>query len=322
MASDETRGPIALIGLDWGTSRLRAYLFDAAGTVIAAKAHPWGVLAMPDSDFGAAYAAITGPWEKVAPGVAVIAAGMIGSTEGWVRAPYVPCPAGPRELGAALVETKVGNGRLFVIPGVDQHAPQSDVMRGEETQIAGALALRPELAAGATLILPGTHAKWAAVHDGRIVSFTTYMTGELFALLRDHSILGRPARKAAAQGETNRVVAWEAFDRGVATARDSGTRGIAPVLFGTRSLVLHEELRARDSLDYLSGLLIGDELRSALSGIPQQPALIGEEALCERYARALQSFGASVTIVPDSSAAGLWSVACAAGLAAPAATHV
>jgi len=312
-----------LIGLDWGTSSLRAYLFDASGTVLAVKARPWGVMSRPDGEFAAAYHETVDEWRAIDSQLPAIAAGMIGSTEGWIPAPYCPCPAGARELATALVSLATSDdGVVHVIPGVELRGSAPNVMRGEETQVAGALALRPELAHEATLVLPGTHAKWVEVRDGRITRFTTYMTGELYAVLSEYSILGRPARKAAAHLQTERRVAWNAFDRGVTAAYENASGGIAPLLFLARTLVLQEALRAEDSLDFLSGLLIGDELRSALDAVANF-ALIGDAALCERYRRALSAFGVPDALILDATApAGLWYIACQAGLVAAPISHV
>jgi 2-dehydro-3-deoxygalactonokinase len=311
----------ALIGLDWGTSRLRAYLFDDQGSVLAVKERPWGVLAMPEGGFARAFHAAVSDWRTAKPDLPAIAGGMIGSTEGWVAVPYCACPAGPVELAAGLVSAATGDGVVHVIPGVEQRGAAPDVMRGEETQIAGALALFPERAANWTLVLPGTHAKWVAVRDGRIARFTTYLTGELFALLSEHSILGRPARNTTRE-PANRAAenAGDAFERGVGVAREAAG-GIAPLLFRTRSMVLTKALRPEESLEFLSGLLIGDEVHSALPPAAANLALIGDPALCERYRRALAAFGIDAQIVEAATPAGLWTIACRAGLVAASAAH-
>jgi 2-dehydro-3-deoxygalactonokinase len=311
-------GRAALIGLDWGTSRLRAYLFDPHGTVLEWKDRPWGVMATAGG-FAAAYHEIVADWHKRQHGLPAIAAGMIGSTEGWIAAPYCACPAGPSELAAAVITAASGDGPVHVVPGVEQRGVAPDVMRGEETQIAGALALRGDLAASCTLVLPGTHAKWAQVRDGRIIAFTTYLTGELFSLLSEGSILGRPARSATTDAAPG--VAWDAFDWGVRTARDAAAGGIAPLLFRTRSLVLARALQPEVSLDFLSGLLIGDEVRAASRPLGSRVALIGDPALCERYARALRAFGTDAPVVGGAAAAGLWRIAAGAGLIAPCPAH-
>jgi 2-dehydro-3-deoxygalactonokinase len=304
-------GRATLIGLDWGTSRLRAYLFNAQGAVRAIKDRPWGVLATPGGGFARAYHEIAAEWRASHGDMAAIASGMIGSTEGWIGAPYCACPAGSVELAAAIVTANTDDGALHVMPGVEQRGAAPDVIRGEETQVAGALALSPALGASSTFVLPGTHAKWVAVRAGRIVGFTTYLTGELFALLSEHSILGRPARNAALP--VVRGVAWDAFERGVRAARESGARGVAPLLFRTRTLVLQDALRAEESLDFLSGLLIGDEVRSALIAPTSTLALIGEPALCARYRRALEAFDVAAPVVDGAAAAGLWEIARQAG---------
>jgi 2-dehydro-3-deoxygalactonokinase len=261
-------------------------------------------------DFAGALAEITAGWPKLP----AIAAGMIGRAQGWVEAPYLSCPASPDDLGGGLVPAP--GGRLGIVPGVRRPGSPPDVMRGEETQIAGALALRPELAARAHLVLPGTHSKWARVAEGRIETFATFMTGELFAVLRDHSILGRAAEpypNVDGDGDS-------AFLRGVDAAREAGS--IAPLLFSVRALALTGELAPSEVLDYLSGLLIGDELRSALIEPDPAPLLIGDPGLCGRYVRAFARFGiAGAETIPDAAVAGLWRIATAAGLVKPAATE-
>ena len=303
MAASEASAP-ALVALDWGTSSLRAWLLDGRGRVLDSARAPRGIMHVENGDFAGALDAVTAPW----PSLPAIAAGMIGSAQGWVEAPYLPCPAGPGDLAGALA--RVPGRQIWIVPGVLCAGEHPDVMRGEETQIAGALALRPELAAGARLVLPGTHSKWARIAAGGIESFTTYLTGELFAVLKNHSILGRLTDPAPGHGGD------AAFLRGVDAAR--GADGIAPLLFSARALVLTGGIAAADALDYLSGLLIGDELRSALTEPGEAPLLIGEPALCARYARALASFGLdAVEAIPDAAVAGLWRVATAAGIVEP-----
>lgn len=298
----------ALVALDWGTTSLRAWLLDGRGQVLAGNRAPLGIMQIEGGDFAGALAEVTAGW----PALPAIAAGMIGSAQGWAEAPYLACPASPDDLAGGLVPAP--GARLLIVPGIRRPGDLPDVMRGEETQIAGALALRPELAARARLVLPGTHSKWARVADGRIGSFATFMTGELFAVLRDHSILGRTAAPGG-DGDA-------AFLRGVDAARDAG--GIAPLLFSARALALTGGITASEVLDYLSGLLIGDEIRSALAepGPGPAPLLIGEPGLCARYARALARFGiAGAETIPDAAVAGLWRIAIAAGLVKAATTE-
>ena len=172
MAAAEPSEP-ALVALDWGTTSLRAWLLDGRGRVLDSARAPRGVMQVAGGDFAGALGDVTAAW----PSLPAIAAGMVGSAQGWVEAPYLPCPASPGDLAGALVQAP---GReLWIVPGVLRPGDHPDVMRGEETQIAGALALRPDLAADARLVLPGTHSKWARVSAGRVASFTTYMTGEV-----------------------------------------------------------------------------------------------------------------------------------------------
>ena len=303
----------ALVALDWGTSSLRAYLLDGSGRAIESAREPRGIMQVEAGGFAAVFDEIAGAWLQRHPGLPVIAAGMVGSVQGWVEAPYLPCPASPGDLAGALVQAP--GRQLWIVPGVRQPGDRPDVMRGEETQIAGALALRPELSADARIVLPGTHSKWARVSAGRIASFTTYMTGELFAVLRDHSILGRAAGSDAGRDGDS------AFLRGVDAAR--GADGIAPLLFSARALVLTGGIAPEDALDYLSGLLIGDELRSALTEPGAAPRLIGEPALAARYAGALARFGFDgAEAIPDTAAAGLWRIAVAAGIVKTTKTEV
>jgi 2-dehydro-3-deoxygalactonokinase len=270
---------------------------------------------------------LVGAWRQQWPDLPVLAAGMVGSRQGWREVPYVDCPADVGRIARGLLAFDSEAGRIYLVPGVIERGPLPNVLRGEETQVVGALARAPALAADSLVVLPGTHAKWVQVRDGRIIGFETFMTGELFAVLREHSLLGRPAREAAAAA-IDAAAREAAFARGLAVARDSGPAGIAGRLFTTRSLYLTGELPPAATLDYLSGLLVGEEIRSASAGHrtasqevgpggrPLPPiVLIGEPLLCERYREAFAAFGVTeVDVVGDSAAAGLWQVAREAGL--------
>ncbi|MEO8563904.1 MAG: 2-dehydro-3-deoxygalactonokinase [bacterium] len=294
-----------LIALDWGTSALRAYLFGDDGAVLESRAESWGIMHLPDGGFAAAFDDVTSDWRDRSPGVPVLASGMIGSAQGWSEAPYCPSPAGADELARALVSA--GNGRLLIVPGVVQQGDSPNVMRGEETQIIGALATRPDLADDALFVLPGTHSKWVHVRGARIDQFTTFLTGELFAVLSTGSILGRLARDAGRPPSPE--VAADAFTRGVLAAR-AAPLGLAPLLFSARSMVLTGRLAAEGSLEYLSGLLIGDEVRCGLAGGALPRVLVGEPALCARYLAAFSLFGIdSLPAIADAAPAGLWEIA-------------
>jgi len=299
-----------LIGLDWGTSRLRAMLFDSDGAVHETRSRPWGIRHLPQGGFDAALASICDGW----PRVPVLAAGMVGSRQGWREVPYVDTPADVDALVAGIVSVRSADGReVGIIPGVRDGAAV-DMMRGEETQAIGALALRPELHGHARLLLPGTHSKWIEVRDGRIVRLATMMTGELYAVLREHSILGAGIAEAGTSPDGT-----DAFDAGVREARNSGTAGILTRLFSARALVLEGRLALAAVPDYLSGLLIGEEWRAALAlgwiNAQTPPLLIGDELLCARYQRAASVFHlAQPDTVADASAQGLWRIAHVAAL--------
>jgi len=308
----------SLIGLDWGTSSLRASLYAADGTVLDRRVRPWGIQHLPEGGYAAALAGIAGDWRERWPATPVIAAGMVGSRQGWHEVPYVACPADPAAIAAGVVPFDSGHGVLHFAPGIIQPGTTPDVMRGEEAQIIGALEVEPGLCRDSLLVLPGTHCKWAHVRGGRVERFTTYLTGELFAMLRDHSIIGRPARDLPAAQPSG----GPAFVRGLRAARESGAAGIAGRLFTTRSLYLTGALPVEETLDYLSGLLVGEEIRSVLAehggGACPPCVLLGDPALCDRYRLALATFGVEdVRTLDDTGPAGLWRIATAAGLVFP-----
>lgn len=306
----------ALVGLDWGTSSLRACLFAADGSVIDRRTRPWGIQHLPAGGCAEAFRGVAGDWRERWPQVPVLAAGMVGSRQGWREVPYVDCPAGLDEIAAGIVAFESECGTLHLVPGVARRGGLPDMMRGEETQLVGAIAADPDRCGRAVCILPGTHSKWAWIRAARVERLTTFLTGELFAVLRDHSLLGRPAREAGA-AVTDSPGAAEAFLHGVRAARDGGSAGVAGRLFSARSLHLTGDLAAADTLDYLSGLLIGEEIRGGLSDPESRGPclLLGDPGLCGRYRIALGEFGRDdVRSLDDTGPAGLWQIATAAGL--------
>lgn len=293
----------ALIGIDWGTSNLRAMRFDAGGTVVEARARPWGIRRLPDGGFQAAFDDLVAGW----PDEPICACGMVGSRQGWREVAYADCPAGIDALAAAATTLEVGNGRhIAIVPGVRDGAGP-DVMRGEETQVVGALATHPAWRGRVQLILPGTHSKWVDVADGKIMRFHTLMTGELYAVLARHSIL------AASMPATEVAEDDDAFDAGVRAARASGNAGALACLFSVRALQLESRLAPAAAPGYLSGLLIGEEWRAMLAAkwrAADTPlALVGDAAQCRRYRRAAAAFDiGALPIVENASAAGLWCI--------------
>lgn len=277
-----------MIAVDWGTSSLRAYRLDAAGAVLAQRHVSIGLLECTGR-FAAVLAEQVRDWDDEC----IVMAGMIGSRNGWREVPYAACPAGPDALAAGMVEFSeplLPGRRLFIVPGLaDRPAGGTpDVMRGEETQLLG-LYDALDGAGPHTVCLPGTHSKWATVERGRIVRFRTAMTGELYAVLKRHSLLGALMAPDAADDEAG-------FLRGIDASGMPG--GLPNHLFSVRSLGLFGELTPEASPSYLSGLLIGHELRGlAPFDCDIEPKrltvvhLIGSAALTGHYVRALRHLG-------------------------------
>jgi 2-dehydro-3-deoxygalactonokinase len=273
-----------LIAIDWGTSCLRGALLAGDGSVLEEVSAPEGILSVPAGGFAAVFAQHFGRWQQATGALALIA-GMAGSRQGWQEAPYCACPAGFSEIASHL--HWVEPGRVALVPGLsceDDGVP--DVMRGEETQVVGALDLLG--LADARMVLPGTHSKWVRVDQRRITGFRTFMTGELYALLRQHSILARTL--PAGDGEPDD----DAFLRGLAHARASAS--LLHAAFSVRTLALFERMPPAAMPSYLSGLVIGDELRAqGLERGAGAVVVIGAPALVARYRMALESLGIEVT---------------------------
>ena len=308
-----------MIALDWGTSSLRTYRFNAKGQVAEHRSHPWGVMHLPaveddkspDAPFRRMLESACGDWIVNAPSAPLIAAGMVGSKQGWREAPYLTVPLAPDRIGRKLLQVDTGLGRvLHIVPGLLQVSTLPNVMRGEETQVIGALAQwkEEELLIG----LPGTHSKWVRVSHGRIVHFYTFMTGEVYGALSAHTILGRTMQKPDAPDDA-------AFLRGVHVAQSTdGQAGVLSNIFSSRTLGLTGELAPTAQPDYLSGLLIGHELaalKAMTTTAPQRIGLIGDAALCRRYQLALAHLGmGDVAIANQATETGLWALARHAGL--------
>ncbi|EAQ05413.1 2-dehydro-3-deoxygalactonokinase [Yoonia vestfoldensis] len=274
----------AWIGVDWGTSHVRAWAISASGTLLAQASSDRGMGRLDRAGFEPALLALVGPW--LHGPTPVIACGMVGSRQGWVEAPYAATPCAP--LGGPLAPACSDDPRLavHVIPGIKQLHP-ADVMRGEETQIAGYLAQNKGW--DGVICLPGTHTKWVHVSAGEIVSFQTFMTGELFATLTTQTVL---RHSIATDG-------WDdaAFDTGLADAYGRPEK-LAGRLFSLRAEGLLHDLPGATARARLSGLLIGAELAAAKPyWLGQQIAVIGAGALARLYVTALAQHGAPATQV-------------------------
>lgn len=298
-----------LIGIDWGTSSFRAVLMDAAGAALDQVAGPQGILAVPDGDFEGHLCRSIGHWLADHPDLPMITSGMITSRNGWVETPYLPMPLTEVALAAALVPHRLASGRVIhFVTGTAMNPAGGlpDVMRGEETEIIGHLAKSG--GASDLFVLPGTHSKWADVQGGALIGFQTCMTGEVFALLCQHSILGR----LMTTGQPDP----DAFLRGVRTSGESQA-GLLGRLFSARTLVLFERLGGDSVADYLSGLLVGEEFRAALVQHPPGALLtiIGRGDLAARYHAAAEAFGYTARVAePGLACHGQLAIARAAGL--------
>lgn len=273
------------IAVDWGTSNLRAWLMASDGVQDHA-ASPDGMGTLAPDQFEGALLRLIDPWLTDRP-IPVIACGMVGARQGWREAPYraVPClPTG----GLMAVATQDARISVHIVPGLSQAKP-ADVMRGEETQIAGVIALNPHF--DGVICLPGTHSKWAHISAGEVVSFQTFMTGEMFALLSKQSVL----RHGMVDGKMDLA----AFDDGVAEGIARPEKIMAR-LFSLRAEGLLNGLGVDSSYSRLSGLLIGAELAAAKPyWLGQAVRLVGAPNLSANYARALQSQAVSAQILDD-----------------------
>lgn len=287
-----------VLAIDWGTSSLRGALLDAQGQVAEERSFARGILTVPAGQFRAAFDDCFGDWMKD-PDTVCLMSGMVGSKQGWLEAAYCGCPAGFADVAARLAWLEPD--RIAIVPGLCcENDGVPDVMRGEETQIFGALQLLGSQEA--LIVLPGTHSKWVRVKDGRIQSFATFMTGEFFALLRQHSILSRTLPEREGDFDA------EAFNQGVRLAL--GGSSLLHSAFSTRTLALFDRLPATAMHSYLSGLVIGEELRAQTWQSDAEVIIIGSETLTQRYQMALaQCHVAAKRIGSQATWAGLWAIA-------------
>ncbi|MFI2362265.1 2-dehydro-3-deoxygalactonokinase [Promicromonospora sp. NPDC019610] len=326
MADDAPRRDAALVALDWGTTTFRAWLLDATGAVVDGVRTADGALSLSDradsararaAAFEATFSRLCRPWLDEHPGIPVLCSGMAGSNLGWADAGYLDVPAELGGLAYRLTVVPAGDSVVHLVPGLRVTGPHPDVMRGEEVQLVGALAATSaDHDAGAdrrqTVVLPGTHSKWVRLDGGCVAGFTTAMTGELYGLLLRDSILGR-----LAEGDAGAAVS-DAFTWGLeAEAEHGDERGLPALLFTARTLVLAGRLAGQDVADYLSGLLIGAEVRHALRAEPADVVVLcGAPSATQRYRLALERSGVTVRAVGEGATTrGLWRVALDAGLA-------
>jgi 2-dehydro-3-deoxygalactonokinase len=269
----------AFIGLDWGTTSFRAYHVGADGKVIRDVSDANGILSVKDGKFEETLETHISSWD---PAIPVLAAGMITSRQGWIELPYADCPASANDVARAIHPHKTRSGRtIHFVTGLHLAGGSlgHDVMRSEETQVFGSLGQ-----GAAHFITPGTHSKWIDVEGESILRFSTYITGETFALMRNHSILGRLM--------TSDIPDESAFARGVNTAM-ADPAGLLHSLFSVRSLGLFNEISGDALSSYLSGIVIGTEVAHALQTRKKDAGymILASPKIGSRYAKALEVAG-------------------------------
>jgi len=281
---------LRFIVADWGTTRFRGYLVENE-TIIDEVSSEEGVSALQSGEHRGVFMRQCGGWLEAEPDAPVLLVGMGGSREGWTMAPYASCPAGPAEVAAAMIPVDLDNGRkAHIVPGLTcEPAPGAyDVMRGEETLVLGSGV------EDGIVCSPGTHPNWIQMRGGRVQRFATYMTGEMYALLREHSMIGRPATEP----EDPR-----GFDLGLDAAARNGDAdnqrvGLLHLLFGARAAVVSGHMATGLLAPYLSGLLTGDEINGALSqfGKPSSVTILADAPRADLYIHALARHGIATQV--------------------------
>lgn len=286
-----TDSPTHIAG-DWGTTHLRLHL--CRGAAVLAKVDGAGIGSLTTGAEATLFGALE-PWARQHGALPVWLAGMVGSRNGWREVPYASCPVGAPELREALLRFDARGHSIAIAAGVSCTNPHGapDVMRGEETQILGAIATHPSLGRGRSIVaLPGTHTKWALVDNGKLLSFQTSLSGELYALLRDRSTL----LKASAD-EPNEAAERRGFEAGLQRSRELRTVPLSHLLFEVRARQLIHGMTHAEASTYLSGLIIGQDVLGALplfdgtlragKAVP----IIGAPKLAELYGIALAAHG-------------------------------
>jgi 2-dehydro-3-deoxygalactonokinase len=271
-----------MIAINWGTSNFRAFKIDSNGILEAEKTSSRGALSVPSGGFPDALMAEVGDWIRAGE-EKVLMSGMVGARRGWKEVPYLSVPATLEQVAGAVVSLQIDCLDARIVPGLigADECGIPEVMRGEETEIFGCNS------ESASLCLPGTHTKWVRMEDARIANFTTCMTGDLYKAIREASIL----RSFAGQDQIDNA----AFLLGVARSRQTGA--LAHHLFGVRTLVLTARIPESSASSYLSGLLIGNEVKT-MAREGESVHLIGDPALCSLYARTLAEFDIQSSLEP------------------------
>ncbi len=276
-----------MIAINWGTSNFRAYKVDAAGNVEAARSSSRGAVSVEPGNFLGALMTEVGDWINTGES-RVLMAGMVGARNGWKEAPYVSVPATEEQIVNAVVRVEAARLDARIVPGLKGADANGipEVMRGEETELFGS-----NFEQTVHVCLPGTHTKWVRMEGRSVAAFSTSMTGDLYKAIREGTIL----RTCTQNAPNDR----DGFAAGVARSKQAGD--LAHHVFGVRTLVLTNALKEECASSYLSGLLIGHEVKG-MAHEGQQIHLVGDVALCEWYRAALCAYGAQATVEPDGAA--------------------
>lgn len=288
---------IKWVAIDWGTTNLRAFAINADGDVIAERGSDDGMGRLEPHQFEEALIKVVEPWLSNQSVMPIYTCGMVGARQGWKEAVYKNVPAAPASIdGLTIAPTTDPRIDVKILPGLSQDEP-ADVMRGEETQIAGLLKLNPTFEGA--VCLPGTHSKWVTIKHGAIMEFHTYMTGELFSLLSSQSVL----RHSLSDGGED----YDAFLEAAKMALDKPENVMAN-LFSIRASSLLSDADPIKSRARLSGMIVGQELSHAKSYWSNQKIIvIGSEAVSDLYVKLLKSIGCQVDQISarEASLAGL-----------------
>jgi len=291
--------------VDWGTSQLRAALceFDGNESIAHETLRGPGIKAARHSVEKTLFTVIA-PWIREYGELPILLSGGVGSNIGWRATKYLACPLAVAEITHHCTTFSTRGCDIVIVPGVEctNCYGVTDTMRGEELQVLGWLKAEPSRLLGMHLVcLPGTHTKWVLVEDGRISKFQTAVTGEMYALMLEHSIL------LAQNGASDPTISEreDGFSLGIETCREA--KGVlSHVLFSARSRLLKQELSAHAAVSYLSGMLIAADVMGAvelLRPLSDHVCLVGEPALCERFSTVLQAFGLDSSIMDGNTAA-------------------
>jgi 2-dehydro-3-deoxygalactonokinase len=289
----------SFIAGDWGTSNLRLTLCDAEGQPLDTRKGPGA--AESRGKHAEIFDALSADWRRAHGDLPAVLSGMVGSTIGWLEVPYLPCPAELDELAENPARVRDG---VFIVSGMRCSNPLGapDVMRGEETQLLGARHLEASLEQGTQLVcMPGTHTKWVSMHRGMVQEFLTAPTGEVFAMLCEHSVLVRDPSTPVVHQSAD-------FERGLAESVRHPEVNLLHRLFQSRSLRIDKQLTAEGAASWMSGLLIGSDVAGALALFPDIPRagsifVIGAPQLTESYSRALARHGRKAVCIEGDKAA-------------------